>query len=236
LAAPEPTIWIELGKNLTRKKEVDMMYSDNSQWSAFSNPQPWAGLGQGSISQGAFGQGAFGTSLGGAPYAAGLNWAGPQRQLTQQDVGAILQQIVPVLPQIIAQAQQNQQYQQYHPMAAYGGGFGFNQRSLSPQDVSEVVRQLLPMIPQVLQSVQQQGAQAGFGWPTLGQAGGFGQQGLGWQGQAAYGAGPLQNPWHNYQQPQQRHFSHHDVNEIARQLTEAISQGYGGQPFGAQRM
>lgn len=148
------------------------MYSDNSQWSAFSNPQPWAGLGQGSISQGAFGQGAFGTSFGGAPYAAG-NWAAPQRQLTQQDVGAILQQIVPVLPQIIAQAQQNQQYQQYHPMAAYGGGFGFNQRSLSPQDVSEVVRQILPMIPQVLQSAQQQGAQAGFGWPTLGQAGGI---------------------------------------------------------------
>jgi hypothetical protein len=221
----------ELGENLTRKKEVDMMYSDNSQWSAFSNPQPWAGLGQAPISQGAFGQGAFGTPLGGAPYAAGLNWSAQQRQLTQQDVGAILQQIVPVLPQIIAQAQQNQQYQ---PMAAYGGGLGFNQRSLSPQDVSEVVRLLLPVIPQVLQSMQQQGTQTGFGWSTLGQAGGFGQQGLGWQGQAAYGAGPLQNPWHN-QQPQ-RHLSHHDVNEIARQLTEAISQGYGGQPFGAQRM
>jgi hypothetical protein len=225
----------ELGKNLTRKKEVVMMHSDNSQWSVFSNPQPWTGLGQGSISHNTFGQGAFGTPLGGAPYGAGQNWGAQQRQLTQQDVGAILQQIVPVLPQIIAQAQQNQQNQQYQPMAAFGGGFGFNQRSLSPQDVSEVVRQILPVIPQVLQSMQQQGAQTGLGWSTLGQAGGFGQQGLGWQGQAAYGAGPLQNPWNNYQQPQ-RHLSHHDVNEIARQLTEAISQGYGGQPFGAQRM
>jgi hypothetical protein len=210
-----------------------MMHSDNSQWSAISNPQPWTGLGQGSISQGGFGQGAFGTPLGGGTYGAGLNWGGQQRQLTQQDVGAILQQIVPVLPQFIAQAQQ--QNQQYQPMAAYGGGFGFNQRSLSPQDVSEVVRQLLPVIPQVLQSMQQQRSQTGSGWPTLGQTGGFGQQGLGWQGQAAYGASSPQNPWLNHQQSP-RHLSHHDVNEIARQLTEAISQGYGGQPFGAQRM
>ena len=171
------------------------------------------------------------------PYAAGLNWAAPQRQLTQQDVGAILQQIVPVLPQIIAQAQQNQQYQQYHPMAAYGGGFGFNQRSLSPQDVSEVVRQILPMIPQVLQSVQQQGAQAGFGWPTLGQAGGFGQQGLGWQGQAAYRGSLLQNPWHNHERPPNNVTSAIlTYNEIAKQLTETISQGYGGQSFSTQPM
>ena len=103
---------------------------------------------------------------------------GRSTPVTQQEVSNALQQIAPILPQIIAQAQQQNHMQQ--PMAAFGGGYGFNQRSLSQQDVNEVVRQILPIVPQLLQQQQ------GYG------QGGFGQQGLGWQGQSAYG-NPQQN-------------------------------------------
>ncbi len=211
-----------------------MMHSDNLLQSAFQNPNvtpslspfaqstlhPQAHLGQAAMGQGAYG--GFGNPMGGQ-FAAG--WGAPQRQLSQQDVSNILQQIAPVLPQIIAQAQQNQ----YQPMAAYGGGFGA-QRSLSPQDVSEVVRQILPIIPQLVQSMQQQGGQIGLGQTGLGQMG-FGQGGLGgmsgqgWQGQAAYGG--QQTP---FQQPISQRLTHHDVHDIVRQLSDVIQQqAYTGQ-------
>jgi hypothetical protein len=166
------------------------------------------------MGQGAYG--GFGNPLGGQ-FASG--WGAPQRQLSQQDVSNILQQIAPVLPQIIAQAQQNQ----YQPMAAYGGGFG-GQRFLSPQDVSEVVRQILPIIPQLVQSMQQQGSQLGLGQIGLGQTGlgqgGLGMSGHGWQGQAAYGAAQ-QTP---FQQPISQRLTHHDVHDIVRQLSDVIQQ------------
>jgi hypothetical protein len=205
-----------------------MMQSDNLLQSAFQNPtvgpnfplfpqaalHPQAQLGQAAMGQGAYG--GFGNPMGGQS-AAG--WGGPQRQLSQQDVSNILQQIAPVLPQIIAQAQQNQ----YQPMAAYGGGFG-GQRSLSPQDVSEVVRQILPIIPQLVQSMQQQGGQMGLGQIGLGQMGfgqgGMGTSGHGWQGQAAYGA-VQQTP---FQQPISQRLTHHDVHDIVRQLSDVIQQ------------
>ncbi|HEY1943483.1 MAG TPA: hypothetical protein VGH40_15325 [Roseiarcus sp.] len=209
-----------------------MMHSDNLLQNAFQNPtvtpnpslfgqsapQPQGQFGQAAMGQGAYG--AFGNPMGGQS-AAGGGWGAPQRQLSQQDVSNILQQIAPVLPQIIAQAQQNQ----YQPMAAYGGGFG-GQRSLSPQDVSEVVRQILPIIPQLVQSMQQQGGQMGLGQLGLGQMGlgqgGQGMSGHGWQGQAAYG-GVQQTPFQQ-QQPISQRLTHHDVHDIVRQLSDLIQQ------------
>lgn len=179
--------------------------------------------------QGQFGQaayGAFGNPLGVGQFSTGLGWGGSQRPLSPQDVGAILQQIAPVLPQVIAQAQQHQN----QPMAAYAGGFGAGQRTLSPQDVSEIVRQILPVIPQLLQSMQQQGGPWGLGQIGLGPVGGLGLAGQGWQGQAAFGFGQPQNP---YQQARQ--LTQQDVNEIARQLSDVIQQAYSGQQFGQMR-
>ena len=187
-----------------------MMHSEHLQQNLFPNPQGQY-FAQGTIGQGAYG--GFGNSLNGGQLNAGWGWGGAPRQLSQQDVSAILQQIAPILPQIIAQAQQHQH--PYQAMAAYGGGFGA-QRTLSPQDVSEVVRQILPVIPQLMQSTQQPGA-----W-----GGGFGLPGQAWQGLAAYGVGPQQNPFQPLQQPRQ--LSQQDVNEIARQLSEVIQQSYGG--------
>lgn len=174
------------------------------------------GFGQGAYGA-PFGQAAFGAPFGGGQSAAGWGWGTQQRQLSQHDVSNILQQIAPVLPQIIAQAQQAP----YQPMAAFGG----NSRSLSPQDVSEIVRQILPMIPQLLQSTPQQSGPWG---PTQM---GFGQFGQGWQGQAAFGQQPYQPP-----QYQSRPLTPQDVNEIARQLGEVVQQqAYAGQHNGQMR-
>jgi len=208
-----------------------MIHSETSQQNAFQNPHQTSpqvaaalqqlaqalqqtqqtqqgGLGQGQFGQGAFGQGVFGQNT---PFGTGQNWGG-QRQVSQQEVSNVLQQIAPILPQIIAQAQQQNQMQQ--PLAAFGGGYGVNQRSLSQQDVNEVVRQILPILPQLLQ--QQQGQ------------GGFGQQGSGWQGQSAYGNSQQNTgPFGQQQHQHQRQLSPQDVNEIARQLAEVIPLAYG---------
>ena len=192
-----------------------MMYSDNSQWSAFSNPQPWAGLGQGSISQGAFGQGAFGTSLGGAPVCSGpeLGRATASTDATRRRRHSAAD--CSGAAQIIAQAQQNQQYQQYHPMAAYGGGFGFNQRSLFAQDVSEVVRQILPMIPQVLQSVQQQGAHGRLWLADVRPGRRIRSTGSWLAGAGRRRRRSAPKSLARSSEPQQRHLSHHDVDDGA---------------------
>src|SRR4030088_1958000 len=122
-------------------------------------------------------------------------WGGQQqRQLSQQDVSEVVRQLVPVLPQILAQTQQ--------PHAAIGyAAYGQAPRQLSQQDVNEVVRQLLPIVPQIvgtlqgqpqLQHAAMQGG-LGFGQQGFGQQG-FGQQGLGQQGLGQFGPGnPLQN-------------------------------------------
>jgi hypothetical protein len=167
------------------------------------------------------------------------NWNQPQRQLSQQDVGEIIRQLAPLLPQLIAQAQQ--------PQAAYGqfGAPAQQARSLTPQDVNDVVRQILPILPQIVSMLQNQVAQppmpygglsaqapwgqAAFGPQSLGQVPGPQSLGqvpgpqsfglvLGQQSPlAAYGAPQAAVP-------QQRQLSQEDISEVARQLLGLIPQ------------
>ena len=202
------------------------------------------------------------------PNAFGQPWGQPwgqqQRQLTPQDVGEVVRQLLPILPQILAQAQ---------PQAIGYAAYGMQQRQLTPQDVSEVVRQLLPLVPQIVGALQGQpqvqhaamyggyGAGqpgqigSGQGYPPqhfgspLGIAQNFQQQPfqqqpfqqqpfgqLGWpNAQAAFGAqGGLGAPWG---QPQQRQLSQQDVTEVARQLVGVIPQVIGNlQAHNQQRL
>src|SRR5262249_52065414 len=157
---------------------------------------PWAlgtGLGQAAYGQqlgyGAYGQPGWGGQPGG--------W-GQQRQLTHQDVGEVVRQLLPILPQILAQAQQPQAGIGY---AVYGG----QHRTLSPQDVNEVVRQLLPIVPQIAATLQNQSylqhsaIHGGYGpQSALGNlGGGWGGQHLmaqGWQQQPFSQIGPFAQP------------------------------------------
>jgi hypothetical protein len=174
-----------------------------------------------------------------------------QRQLSQQDIGEVVRQLLPLLPQVVAQAQQQPQaafgYNPYAQQGAYAQG----QRPLTQQDVNEVVRQILPIVPQIVSALQgQAGPQA-----TAMHGGGYGLGGQPWQiGQTAYGQSPFgQNPWSQYgqqqygqqQQPfgpfgsglpfqaafggvqpwgQQRQLSQADVSEVVRQLSATIPQ------------
>jgi hypothetical protein len=189
------------------------------------------------------GQAAFGQQNYGGPGGWGQNqgWGNQwqQRQLSQQDVGEIVRQLLPYLPQVVAHAQ---------PQAAFGlggqgysafgpnqglGGFG-GQRQLSPQDVNEVVRQILPVIPQIVNLLQgQQSPYAsaiygtGIGWNAQGNQQGWGQGGnpnifgqqspFGPLGQAAFG-----NAGGGY--GQQRQLNPQEVGEIVRHLTAALPQ------------
>jgi len=230
-----------------------MMHSENSQSNAIQNllqnPQVLqtlaqalsqnqqgggqGGYGQGGLGQGAFGQGAFGQGglgqgafgqQGGFGQGGQSGW-GQQRQLTPMDVSAILQQIAPVLPQIVAQAQQA-----YQPLAAFGGGqqygglggqFG-QQRNLAHHEVSEIVRQILPAILQATQ--QQQNPFGGQGQGSVWGMGAFGQsQQNPWQQQ-----NPFQQ-WGSHQQGQHRQIGQQDVQEIARQVVEAVTGNQQGQ-------
>jgi hypothetical protein len=165
-----------------------------------------------------------------------------QRQLSQQDVGEVVRQLLPILPQILAQAQP----------VAMGYGFG-QQRSLTPQDINEVVRQILPIVPQIAATLQGQTPAAvaamygGYGgqqnpmnhytqnpfanpWAqaTLAAQNPFAQmpqqQPFGqpaWPAfQSAFGAGQTWNPL----QQQQRTLTPNDVNEVVRQLVGIIPQ------------
>jgi len=187
------------------------------------------GLGQGAFGQGAFGQGGLGQGAfgqqGGFGQGGQSGW-GQQRQLTPMDVSAILQQIAPVLPQIVAQAQQA-----YQPLAAFGGGqqygglggqFG-QQRNLAHHEVSEIVRQILPAILQATQQ-QQQNPFGGQGQGSVWGMGAFGQsQQNPWQQQ-----NPFQQ-WGSHQQGQHRQIGQQDVQEIARQVVEAVTGNQQGQ-------
>src|SRR5262249_3927538 len=107
-------------------------------------------------------------------------WQQPwqQRQLSQQDVGDVVRQLLPILPQILAQAQP----------VAMGSGFG-HQRPLTPQDVNEVVRQILPIVPQIAATLQGHTPAA-----VAAMHGGYGAQ----QNPFAlnpYGQNPFTNPW-----------------------------------------
>jgi hypothetical protein len=196
------------------------------------NPQPWAafspqlsqGAGYGS-GQAAYGQqnGPYGgqPSIGGFGYNTGwgtqpLGWGQQQNQLSQNDVSEVVRQLLPALPQIMAQAQQ--------PNAAIGNAaYGQTPRLLSQQDVNEVVRQILPFVPQIVGMLQ--------GQPQLQhaatQGGPFGQAP---QFQSAFGGA---NVWG---QPQ-RQLTQQDVGDITRQLVGLIPQVIGNlQTLNQQRM
>lgn len=248
-----------------------MGYSEAYQANPWQNPQGWGQanplhallqnvLGQGGgqgIGQAAFGQGGYGSPFGQAAWGGQGQWGqsgwgqGPwggagwgQRQLSHHDIGEVVRQLLPLLPHVVAQAQQ--------PQAAFGyggfgqggfgqGGFGYGpfgqgQRQLSQQDIGEVVRHILPILPQVVSALQgQQGPYAAavygnYGWPGqghspfgqygLGQGGGQGGWGFGQQGgqfgplQAAFGRGQGYGP----------QFNQADIGEVVRQLTAVIPQ------------
>lgn len=207
-----------------------------------------------------FGQplfGAFGQTPG---WGGQPNWGmqspwGQQRQLTHQDIGEVVRQLVPLLPQIVAQAQQ--------PLAAYGyGPFGYGlanqQRLLSQQDINEVVRQILPILPQIVGALQGQGPHhlaamhAGHGYGAA--QGSFGQNFgagsnpylMGQQSMNPFG-NPFGNPfnqpgWLAFGNPQNfgpqtpRQLTPQDTNEVVRQLLWAIPQVIGNlQAYGQQR-
>jgi hypothetical protein len=225
--------------------EEKMTYQDVYQQASWQNPMQWsgnshtAGLNFG-LGQAAYGQqsGLFGTGQ------FGGGWG--QRQLSPLDVSEVVRQMVPLLPQILAQSQQ--------PLAAFG--YGINQRQLSPQDVNEVVRQLLPILPQIVGAIQQgqspmhaAAIYGGFGQQGFGQQFGqnpFAQQpqyGLGFgnaygqfgpQGQFGQSGSPFQAAFGGLQSQQgQRQLSPQDVNEVVRQLVTAIPQVIGNlQAFG----
>jgi hypothetical protein len=189
----------------------------------------------GQPSMGAFG---YGAGWGAQPQGWGQQqpqWGGQQqRQLSQQDVSEVVRQLVPVLPQILAQAQS--------PHAAIGyAAYGQAPRLLSQQDVNEVVRQILPIVPQILGTLQGQpqlqyaAMQGGSGLGQFGQgnpAQNFGAQfGFGGpQFQSAFGA-PV--AWGQ----QQRQLTQQDVADVTRQLIGVIPQVIGNlQAFNQQRM
>src|SRR6266436_3263715 len=218
------------------------------------------GLGSYGLGQAAYGQqygqyggqpstGAFGYSAGAQPQGWGQQqqpqwgqqqqqpqWAGQQqRQLSQQDVSEVVRQLVPALPQILAQAQQ--------PHAAIGyAAYGQAPRQLSQQDVNEVVRQILPIVPQIvgmlqgqpqLQYAAMQGGhglgQFGFGNPAQNFGQNFGTQFGIPQFQSAFGA---PGAW-----GQQRQLTQQDVADVTRQLMGVIPQIMGNlQAFNQQRM
>jgi len=239
------------------------------QWAAFSSQaaQPYGAwpsapsmqaIGGYGLGQAPYGQqyaqyggqpsiGAFGYSAGWGAQPQGWSqqqqpqWGGQQqRQLSQQDVSEVVRQLVPALPQILAQAQQ--------PHAAIGyAAYGQAPRQLSQQEVNEVVRQIVGMLqnqPQ-LQYAAMQGGQ-GFGQQ------GFGQQGLGQYGLGQFGQGnPLQNLGAQFGGPQyqsafgapaawgqqQRQLTQQDVAEVTRQLIGVIPQVIGNlQALNQQRM
>jgi hypothetical protein len=201
------------------------------------------GLGQAAYGGQQYGQyggqqpiGGFGYNTGGGaqPQAWGQQLGGmQQRQLSQQDVNEVVRQLVPALPQILAQAQA--------PHAAIGyAAYGQAPRQLSQQDINEVVRQILPIVPQIVGMLQGQqqlpyggGMQGGLGFGQFGgsyPAQNFGtpsglpqfQSAVG--GSSAFGA-------------QQRQLTQQDVADITRQLIGVIPQVIGNlQAFNQQRM
>ena len=234
-----------------------MTYQDIYQQSSWQNPTQWSGhshhnmpgFGSG-LGQAAYGfqSGPYGAAQSGG--ASGQPW---QRQLSQQDVGEVVRQIAPLLPQILAQSQQ--------PLAAFG--YGYQQRQLSPQDINEVVRQLLPILPQIVGAIQQGQApmhmaamyggfgqglgQQGFGQPFGGQNP-YGQQAqfgqafgnpygqFGPQSQFGQHGQPFQAAFGGVQNWGQRQLSPQDVNEVVRQLVSAIPQVIGNLQAYGQRL
>jgi hypothetical protein len=231
--------------------QIAQMYGQNSRGFGVD------GLGLGAYGQqyanfgnpfGHYGFGAFGPGQG-IGWSGQHNWGwGQQRQLTQQDVGEVVRQLVPLLPHIVAQTQQ--------PLAAFGyGGYGsvgyspYQQRLLTHQDVNEVVRQILPILPQIVGALQgQMPLHAAAMSGGLGQ--GFGGLGQLWGGQNPYAQGPTFINQQPFGQPgwqaafggspnwglTQRQLSPQDINEVVRQLVWTIPQVISNlQAHGQQR-
>src|SRR5437588_9880763 len=226
-------------------------------WSNMPLMQAMGGHGVGGYGQGGYGQGqaAYGQQYGqygGQPGIGAFGWGQQQpqwaqwggqqqRQLSQQDVNEVVRQLVPALPQILAQAQQ--------PYGAIGhAAFGQAPRQLSQQDVNEVVRQILPIVPQIVGMLQNQ-PQLQYAAMLGGQ--GFGQQGFGQQGLGQFGQGnPVQNFGAQFGVPQfqsafgapaawgqQRQLTQQEVADVTRQLIGVIPQVIGNlQTFSQQRM
>jgi hypothetical protein len=189
------------------------------QWWGQQQPQ---GFGQQGFGQQGFGQQGFGQQQ---PQW----WGQQQRQLSQQDVGEVVRQLLPALPQILAQAQQPHAALGY---AAYGQGpYGQAPRLLSQQDVNEVVRQILPFVPQLVGMLQGQ-PQLQYAALQGGLQGGFspfGQQYGGPQFQSAFGAPMFAG--------QQRQLTQQDVADVTRQLVGLLPQVIGNlQAYNQQRM
>jgi hypothetical protein len=173
----------------------------------------------------------------GANWAAQPSWGQSQRQLSNQDVGEVVRQLVPLLPQLLAQTQQ--------PQGAIGyAGYGQPQRQLTQQDVNEVVRQILPIVPQIVSVLQGQGG----GWHA-------GQPGVPYFGQSFVAQNPLgqlfqQQPFGTQGIPsfysafgggqgwgQQRSLTQQDMGEVVRQLVGMIPQVMGNlQSFNQPRL
>jgi hypothetical protein len=183
-----------------------------------------------------FGASGYGPGWGGQIGPGPQQWGGQQRQLSQQDVSEVVRQLIPALPQILAQAQT--------PFAGMGyAAYGQAPRQLSPQDVNEVVRQILPIVPQIVGMLQGQPqmqhsamhgglgqGQFGLGYPTQTQpAQMWGTQFGAPQFQAAFGGLTGFG--------QQRQLTQQDVADITRQLIGVIPQVIGNlQAYGQQRM
>jgi len=216
----------------------EMLQQNPQHWGAYSYGQPQGGLGiqgvgygLGQAAYGQFGQpniGGWGQGAWGQGGWGGQQGWGQQRHLSQQDVGEVVRQIVPLLPVMLAQAQQ--------PMAAFGySGYNQGPRMLAPQDVNEVVRQILPIVPQIVGLLQS--GHGGYG--GLGQ---FGQtsHGQGFQPQFAFGQlgmQPFQSAYGGGQGwGQQRQLTQQDIGEVVRQLTAVIPQViHNLQTFNQQR-
>jgi len=205
-------------------QQQNPMHNPQQQWGTFS-PQPTQGNSYG-LGQAAYGpqSGQFGTSpsIGVPGFNAGwgaqpLGWGQQQRQLSQHDVSEVVRQLLPALPQILAQAQQQ-------PAALGYAAYGQASRLLSQQDVNEVVRQILPFVPQIVGALQGQPQQQ-F---TNMQGGPLGQYASP-QFQSAFG-GPT--VWGQTQ----RQLTQQDVADITRQLVGLIPQVIGNlQAYNQQR-
>ena len=232
--------------------DTQQQYLNNPQF----NPQQWSpfnayaghsggyGMGNYGLGQAAFGQqyGQYGgqPSIGAYGYGAGWGaqpqWGGQQqRQLSQQDVSEVVRQLVPALPQILAQAQS--------PHAGIGyAAYGQAPRLLSQQDVNEVVRQILPIVPQIVGMLQ---GQPQLQYAAMQGGAGLGQFGLGNPGQnfgqnygTQFGIPQFQSA---FGAPaawgQQRQLTQQDVADVTRQLIGVIPQIMGNlQALNQQRM
>jgi hypothetical protein len=229
----------------------------NPQQSAQFNPQASQayGLGPGASSpQGigyGLGQAAYGQQFGQAGFQPPIGafgwgaqqpqwWGQQQRQLSQHDVSEVVRQLLPALPQIIAQAQQP------NPTLAYAA-YGQMPRMLTQQDVNEVVRQLLPLVPQIVGALQGQpqlphaamyGGSGPLGYPSFTTQGPFAtspQPGFGQFSQ--YGLPQFQSAFATPLGQPQRQLSQQDITEVTRQLVGLIPQVISNlQAFNQQRM